>query len=531
MHKTLFEIKEFLGHDRTEEDKQTVITSAASSSQQVTPGALFLARRGRHVDARQFIPEAAERGCVCAALLKGADDIPTRRTCRELGLPFIVLDGVRQLGLLAAFLYGNPSEKLRLLGVTGTNGKTTVTFLIAQMLEKLGKKCWILGTLGCGPLGHLTKSANTTLEPLELQRQLALAVEDGARYAVMEVSSIGAAEGRISGCRFFGGAFTNLTRDHLDYHGSMENYAAAKFSFLNSIEPKRIVINADDGCGRDFMVRLPQAVYFACDSRQPFLADKRGIYASDIVFTPQGSQFNVNSGLGRSQVSLPLLGEFNVSNYLAALSLLHIIGLPFPELLRVSADLKPVAGRMERFAAADPHKPAIIVDYAHTPDGVEQALKAARVHLPADCRLFCILGCGGDRDAGKRPLMALKAAVWADEVIITTDNPRSEDPWSIIHEMMLGVPPVKKNIQTILDRRTAIETAFEQASRCGRAVILIAGKGHEDYQILADRTIHFSDREEACRLLGLPAPASLYPQPAAKPEEDRKEHHTQETQA
>lgn len=186
---------------------------------------------------------------------------------------------------------------------------------------------------------------------------------------------------------------------------------------------------------------------------------------------------------------------------------------------------------MERFAAADPHKPAIIVDYAHTPDGVEQALKAARVHLPADCRLFCILGCGGDRDAGKRPLMALKAAVWADEVIITTDNPRSEDPWSIIHEMMLGVPPVKKNIQTIQDRRTAIETAFEQASRCGRAVILIAGKGHEDYQILADRTIHFSDREEACRLLGLPAPASLYPQPAAKPEEERKEHHTQETQA
>ncbi len=522
MQRTLYEIKEFLGLKPDAADRQQVLTDLVSSQREVSPGAIFYARKGLHTDARTLIPEALERGAG-AVLMDKADAEPNFvALCGRV--PCLILGKKSDLAQLASFFFHHPSEKLRLLGVTGTNGKTTVTFLTAQLLESLGKKCYILGTLGCGFLGQLKKSANTTLEPIALQRELALAVSQGARYAVMEVSSIGAAEGRIDGCSFFGAAFTNLTRDHLDYHQTMENYAEAKFSFLSRVKPQRVVINADDEWGRQFLCRLDQSVYFGSDKSLPFITDKRGMYAGKLSFNSNGCQFEVVSSLGQIAVKLPLFGAFNVSNYMAAISLLHAVGLPLPEMLAFSDKLKPVVGRMERFAATSGQDlPLCVVDYAHTPDGVEQALKACRQHMAGGGRLICVLGCGGDRDAGKRPLMALKAAVFADEVILTMDNPRSEDPKAIIDDMLLGVAEARFKVSCVLDRRKAIAAAVQSGSAQPGSVVLIAGKGHEDYQILKDRTIHFSDREEACRLLGLPAPAGLYAKSAEDKAADSKD--------
>ncbi len=506
---TLYDALKFFDYTATRPEPdagRVVLTDLVSDARKVTPGAAFYAHQGAHVDGRSFIPEAIARGARLILLQANEADAATRRACGDL--PIIALRAPSDLGKFAAYFFGYPSRRLRLLGVTGTNGKTTITFLIAQLLQGLEKKCYILGTLGCGFLGKLHKSPNTTLEPIELQRTLAQAVEEGARYAVMEVSSIGAAENRISGCEFFGGIFTNLTRDHLDYHHTMENYAAAKLKFLRMVPPEHVVLNAMDEYGRKWLDELAGSIYYAAAGALPFLADKRGLLASRLEFTHEGTQFAIDSALGDFKVKLPLYGAFNVFNYLAAISLLHVLGQPFPELMRVSAQLQPVVGRMERFAVAG-CAPVCIVDYAHTPDGVEQALKAAREHMDADGVLACVLGCGGDRDSGKRPVMAQKAAVYADRVFITADNPRTEDPLRIIDDMLLGVVAARDKIEVIPDRKAAIAAAFKWAQQ-ENGVLLVAGKGHEDYQILKDKTIHFSDREEVCRLLGLPAPQPLY---------------------
>ena len=488
--------------------KEVKLTDLVSDTRKLQPGAIFYAHKGAHVDGRKFIGEAIAKGAALILLQREQADEATLQACQKV--PVALFSKVDEVGKFASYFFDYPSLKLRLLGVTGTNGKTTITFLMAQLLQAFDKKCYILGTLGYGFLGHLHKSPNTTLEPIELQRHLAQAVAEGARYAVMEVSSIGVVEGRVSGCTFFGGVFTNLTRDHLDYHHTMENYAAAKEQFLRMVPPRHLVINAEDEYGHKWLQQFGESIYYAREGVKSIMADKRGLIATQLQYHKNGTSLYLASNMGRYEVNLPLMGAFNVSNYLAALSLLHVIGLPFNELIRASANLKPVVGRMERFSAPDGAAPLCIVDYAHTPDGVEQALKAAREHMELNAPLICVLGCGGDRDSGKRPIMARKAAVYADKVFITSDNPRTEDPQRIIDEMLLGVSMASEKISVIVDRKEAIAAAVAYGRAHAHSVVLVAGKGHEDYQILKDKTIHFSDREEVCALLGLPQPAGLY---------------------
>lgn len=508
MQKLLKEIRNF-GYKRFNfegREDSVVLTDMVSDSRKVTPGALFYARRGLTVDGRKFIPDAIARGAAAILLDTMDTDDEIIRLCGDT--PVVVMRRDPPLASLAAEFFDHPSSKLRLIGVTGTNGKTTTCFLIAQMLEYLHKKCMIMGTLGCGRIGHMSPAANTTLEPIELQRCLNAAVEQGCQYAVMEVSSIGAAEHRVDQCTFAAGAFTNLTRDHLDYHITMENYAAAKARFLSSVKNQGcVVINIDDEYGRNFLNTLHEAVFFGSDNSLAMFTGRRGLFYSQLSFAGDGTRFSVHSGTGTYEVHLPLLGSFNVSNLMAALSVLNTLSLPFGALIDSIETLKPVVGRMERFAVGNGS--FVIVDYAHTPDGVEQALRAAREHMSVNKKLICILGCGGRRDAGKRPIMTLKAMVNADEVILTEDNPRTEDPQEIIDMMLLGAAD-RSRVSVIMDRREAIEKACALAAAEPGSVAVICGKGHEDYQIFADRTIHFSDREEVCRNLGLPAPAPLF---------------------
>lgn len=507
MQQLLKDVKNLADHCHNFKGREKLqLADLISDSREVSAGAVFYAKKGIHVDARRFIPQALAAGAAAVALDYGCDDAETLKLCGEV--PVLVWGKEADIGEIASAFYDHPSRKMRLLGVTGTNGKTTTTFIIAQLLELQHKKCLILGTLGWGFFGALHKSANTTLEPVELQRRLAWGVEQGARYAVMEVSSIGVEEGRINGCTFTAACFTNLTRDHLDYHKTMENYANAKLKFLQRLDQSMVCINADDEYGMSFLNKLPEAAYFGGDKKVNCITERRGLFYSNARFDAHGSHFLVHSGLGCDEVSLPLYGSFNVENYMAAVGTLHLLALPLPSMYQDAVRLQPVTGRMERFVGSD--GTTMIVDYAHTPDGVEQALKAARQHMSTDGMLIAVLGCGGDRDAGKRPLMALKAVVNADFVIFTSDNPRSEDPQGIIDEMLLGASGEPSKTEVELDRKKAIAKACELARKHPGAVAAILGKGHEDYQIFKDRTIHFSDREEVCTLLQLPAPAPLY---------------------
>lgn len=507
MQQLLKEVKILADHCHNIKGREKLkITDLVSDSRKVTAGAIFYAHKGVHADGRTFIPKALAAGAAAVALDYGCDDEATLKLCGDV--PVLVWGKEANIGEIASAFFDHPSKKMRLLGVTGTNGKTTTTFIIAQLLEMQHKKCLILGTLGWGFIGSLHKSPNTTLEPIELQRRLAWGVEQGARYGVMEVSSIGVEEGRIDGCTFTAACFTNLTRDHLDYHKTMENYANAKLKFLQRLDQSMVCINADDDYGMSFLNKLPEAAYFSGDKKVNCITERRGIFYSSLRFDAHGSHFMVHSGLGCDEVSMPLYGSFNVENYMAAVGTLHLLSLPLPTMYKDAANLKPVTGRMERFVGND--GTTMIVDYAHTPDGVEQSLKAARQHMPMEGKLIAVLGCGGDRDAGKRPLMALKAMVNADFAIFTSDNPRSEDPQAIIDEMLLGAAGEPGKTLVEIDRKKAIAKACEMARKNKGAVAAILGKGHEDYQIFKDKTIHFSDREEVCALLGLPAPAPLY---------------------
>lgn len=554
----------------------------------------------------------------------------------------LVLPSNKSLSALAGFIYDNPSEKLRLIGVTGTNGKSTITSLIAQMLNRCGHKCALFGTLGYGFLDDLQVSANTTLDAISLQRELAHYVELGADYAVMEVSSIGFCEGRVSGLSFFAGAFSNLSRDHLDYHQNMGDYFASKLNFLKMIPERYLVVNCNNQEGSKIASEISNCYQVTIQSTASTASIASQLNIQNIKYESSYTELAINVGAKKTlSTKLGLLGKFNVENFAVALGVLVSMGYDIKFLMRNASKLKPITGRMECFCL--PEKPRLIVDYAHTPDGVEQALRAARNHTDGNGRIFAIVGCGGDRDMGKRPIMALKSSVYADYAIFTADNPRSEKLDNIINDMLLGVETdpsesaryvlldkyyqitlllkdhqdivdqalakikdthhpdytyceavlaqaigknkpfeelnteleivchesnddlfyehasdyvtqvlnccaqsltfeqydalrvkydktlvnhalkgayyqahqeifgmpvclikdkdVIRNVFVIKDRYQAIRFAYEHANK--NDCVVIAGKGHEDYQIFADKTIHFSDREICCELLGI----------------------------
>ena len=573
---------------------------------------------------------------------KASQETPEAKAIADAKMLRLVLPSNKSLSALAGFIYDNPSEKLRLIGVTGTNGKSTITSLIAQMLNRCGHKCALFGTLGYGFLDDLQVSANTTLDAISLQRELAHYVGLGADYAVMEVSSIGFCEGRVSGLSFFAGAFSNLSRDHLDYHQNMGDYFASKLNFLKMIPERYLVVNCNNQEGSKIASEISNCYQVTIQSTASTASIASQLNIQNIKYESSYTELAINVGAKKTlSTKLGLLGKFNVENFAVALGVLVSMGYDIKFLMRNASKLKPITGRMECFCL--PEKPRLIVDYAHTPDGVEQALRAARNHTDGNGRIFAIVGCGGDRDMGKRPIMALKSSVYADYAIFTADNPRSEKLDNIINDMLLGVETdpsesaryvlldeyyqitlllkdhqdivdqalakikdthnpdytyceavlaqaigknkpfeelnteleivchesnddlfyehasdyvtqvlnccaqsltfeqydalrvkydktlvnhalkgayyqahqeifgmpvclikdkdVIRNVFVIKDRYQAIRFAYEHANK--NDCVVIAGKGHEDYQIFADKTIHFSDREICCELLGI----------------------------
>ncbi|MEF1310232.1 UDP-N-acetylmuramoyl-L-alanyl-D-glutamate--2,6-diaminopimelate ligase [Vibrio mytili] len=460
-------------------------------SRRVKHGTTFVAIIGHVVDGRQFISTAIKQGAN-AVIAQACDNKPhgTLEIVNDIPVVYIhALD--QQLSEIAGMLYTYPDMKL--IGVTGTNGKTTITQLIAQWLELVGSKAAVMGTTGNGFLNDLQQAANTTGNAVEIQQTLASLAEKNALYTALEVSSHGLTQGRVKALSFSAGVFTNLSRDHLDYHGTMEEYANAKLALFTLHDCKKAIINADDKVGACWLKVLPNAIAV---SLTPSPSLDNALWANHVTYAESGITIDFDGKYGAGHFHAPLIGEFNATNLMLALATLLSLGVDKQALLNTAGQLQPVLGRMELFQT--PAKAKVVVDYAHTPDALEKALQALRVHCQG--QLWAILGCGGDRDAGKRPMMAEVAERLGDKVVLTDDNPRSEDPELIVKDMLAGLSkPSDAMVQH--DRFSALSFALEQASE--HDIILIAGKGHEDYQIRNGETIHYSDRESAIQLLGL----------------------------
>ncbi len=460
-------------------------------SRAVQPGDLFLALPGHAVDGRQFIDAAFANGAV-AVLFE-----PEGAQCTERGPESICIavPGLAtHVSALAGRFYAEPSRQLQLVGVTGTNGKSTTTQLIANWRSLLGGQAGVMGTIGNGLFGDLQPTENTTASPLAIQQELARQLDRGADLVAMEVSSHGLVQHRVSALNFSVAVFTNLSRDHLDYHGSMAAYAEAKRQLFTMVAPDSVVLNADDAVGRQWLQQLPHAVtYTLLPENAP--RGERYVEAVNVRFHDRGFSASLRTSWGLGVLNASLLGQFNVSNVLAALSTMLVLGYDLKALLAVAPRLSTVTGRMECFGGNA--QPLLVVDYAHTPDGLEKALAAARLHCRG--RLFCLVGCGGDRDRGKRPMMAAAAEQLADVVILTDDNPRTEDPEQIITDMRAGLTH-SAAVRVVHQREEAMRLALTEAK--AGDVILVAGKGHEDYQIIGKQKTHYSDRETARRLLG-----------------------------
>ena len=459
-------------------------TGVADDSRQVQPGDLFLAYPGDLADGRRYIPDALARGAV-AVLWQGDENFAWNPA---LTVTNIEVPGLRALaGPLAHAVHAHPSERLSLIALTGTNGKTTISQCIAQAYPK---PCAVIGTLGAGFPGALVETGFTTPEACTLMRYLAAFRDQGAAACALEASSIGIEEGRMNGVRVDVAVFTNFTRDHLDYHGSMEAYAAAKQKLFTWPRLRAAVINLDDEMG----LRLARETTANRVLGYAIGAPRRDVpalvRAENLQDTPFGQRFSLVLPNGRASVDTPLIGRYNISNLLAVAAVLHDAGVQPAEVARRLSELLAPPGRMERLGGID--EPLIVVDYAHTPDALENALSALRAVATArGGRLMVVFGCGGDRDHGKRPLMGEVARRLADQVLVTSDNPRSESPQIIIDEIVAGLPQVA----TEIDRGKAIHGAIQAADQ--RDVILLAGKGHEAYQEISWIRQPFSDLEQA----------------------------------
>lgn len=463
-------------------------TGVADDSRQVRPGDLFLAYPGGLADGRRYIADALARGALAVLWQPGGD------FCWNpaLTVKAIAVDGLRALaGPLAHAIYGHPSEGLSLIAITGTNGKTTVSQCLARAYAK---PCAVIGTLGVGFPGDLQETGFTTPEASTLMRCLAEFRAARAAACALEASSIGIEEGRMNGARVDVAVFTNFTRDHLDYHGTMEAYAAAKKKLFSWPRLRTAVVNLDHEIGRQIAreTSATRLLGYAIDYQERDLQVL--IRAENLSETPLGQEFTLLLPNGRATVATGLLGKYNVANLLAVAGVLYDAGLGADEIARRLGELTPPPGRMQRLGGKN--EPLVVVDYAHTPDALENALQALRpVAQARGGRLAVVFGCGGDRDRGKRPQMGALAERLADRVLLTSDNPRSEEPAAIIGEIAAAMVHAESEV----DRRQAILRAVAEAAAAD--VILLAGKGHEDYQECAGVRQHFSDLEEAAAAL------------------------------
>ena len=447
-------------------------------SRQVKPGGLFFAVKGTVTDGHKFIPKALENGAVAVV----CQDLP--ETMPE-GVTFVKLENTEHaVGQIATDFYGDPTSKMKLVGVTGTNGKTTIATVLYNMFRRLGFKAGLLSTVCNYVDGQPIPTEHTTPDPITLNRLLAQMVEAGCQYAFMEVSSHAVAQNRIGGLRFAGGIFTNLTRDHLDYHKTFENYRDAKKAFFDNLPKVAFAItNADDKNGM-VMVQNTKANVKTYSVKQ--MADFK---AKIIECHFEGMYLEIN---GR-EVGVQFIGKFNVSNLLAVYGAAVMLGQQPEDVLVAMSEMKSVNGRFEAITA--PKGFTAIVDYAHTPDALENVLNAIHDVLEGKGQVITVCGAGGNRDKGKRPIMAQEAVRQSDRVIITSDNPRFEEPQDIINDMLAGLDEEqRKKVFSIVDRREAIRLACDIAQKGD--VVLIAGKGHEDYQEIKGVKHHFDDKEE-----------------------------------
>lgn len=465
------------------------LTDIQLDSRRVGPGSLFVAIRGHQVDGRRFIEQAVAQGATAVVFEEDGEFIPPSTPVPCIGMR----DLPAHLSALAGYFYDQPAQKLDLVGITGTNGKSTTALLVANWRTLLGGKAGVMGTIGNGLFGNLIEAENTTGSAVQVQANLAALQAQGADLVAMEVSSHGLVQHRVAALPFAAAVFTNLSRDHLDYHGTMEAYGAAKEQLLQLVDESNAVINRDDELGAKWLEKYPAAVAFSADGPIEHHSGRQ-LTAQQLDFHQQGFRAQINSSWGNGVLSAPLLGRFNVSNVLAAMGVMLVLGYDFHELLATASKLQPVTGRMECFGGGD--TPLAVVDYAHTPDALEKALQALRVHCTG--QLWCLIGCGGDRDRGKRPMMAAMAEQYADRVILTDDNPRTEEPARIMADMVAGLRDPAA-VQVEHDRVKAIVLAIGQASK--QDIILVAGKGHEDYQIIGTDKRHYSDRETVAAAL------------------------------
>jgi UDP-N-acetylmuramoyl-L-alanyl-D-glutamate--2,6-diaminopimelate ligase len=468
-------------------------------SRRVQPGDAFIAVPGIKRDGRAFIDAAVAAGA--RAVLVEAEGWASR----EAGVPVLPVAALgRHLGSLAAAWYGQPSAALLSVGVTGTNGKTSCSQWIAQALTLAGRRCGVIGTVGSGFPGELDSADLTTPDPVSLQRTVRALAERGAQALAMEVSSIGLDQGRAAGMKYDIAVFTNLTRDHLDYHGTMAAYGAAKARLFDWPSLTHAVLNLDDALGRQIAhallarARGPKVIGYTLDDAQECGLALR-LAAREVRATAQGLAFTIDGGAECAAVEVKLVGQFNVANLLAVTGALLGAGLTLAQAAALLPRLAPPPGRMQRLGGAiERNEPLAVVDYAHTPDALAQVLAALRpVAQARGGSLWVVFGAGGDRDPGKRAPMGAAAAA-ADRIVVTSDNPRSEDPDAIVAMVAAGVP-AGRDCERIVDRAQAIAHAIERAD--ARDVVLIAGKGHEDYQDVRGVKTHFSDVEHALSAL------------------------------
>jgi len=458
------------------------IKGLSYNSKTVKDGEIFICLKGEHTDGHEFAQMAIENGAVALFCEKKL----------EFDVPQIIVNSTRhQMADLAAAFYNHPSKKISLVGVTGTNGKTTVTHLVQRIVEKAQQKCALIGTLGYKLTSDDTyhDAKHTTPQAPELQKTLQMICENQIENVAMEVSSHALEQNRVGGCEFNGAVYTNLTQDHLDYHITMNNYFEAKALLFKNLQKNCFaVINNDD----EYSERFKSVVADGVKVYTFAIKKDAEVTAKNIDFSINGAQFDCNINGVVKKICLQMNGMFSVYNALAALTTGIAMGIDIDICISALEETKSVDGRFEIVVK----QPLVIVDYAHTPDGLENVLKAARELTPKNSNLICMFGCGGDRDATKRPKMGKIADEFADIVVVTSDNPRSEDPQLIISDILAGIKTMNtQKVYVEPDRKTAISMLKNIAKE--NDVVILAGKGHEDYQILKNETIHFDDREEA----------------------------------
>ncbi len=479
-----------------------LVTGVVSDSRKVDKGDLFVACQGLTTHGLLYAADVVKKGALvvlwddeCDNCLDIVSDISRQAVC-------IRCENLKmKTGEIADRFYQSPSSMLNMIGVTGTDGKTSIAHFIAQCLDEKVERCGILGTLGNGFIDDLQVTGLTTADAINVHQSLSDIYSKGATSAVMEVSSHGLDQGRVNSVLFDTAVFSNFSQDHLDYHKTLEAYAAAKRKLFSMPGLKVAVINLDDDYGRELAEECRQRLCVWGYSVSEDISTLKQyadfiVHARTIEAIENGFHLSVKTPKGSGGFNVGLLGSFNVSNVLASLATLLVSNIPFDEAVKRLSSIHPVAGRMEEIIVSG--KPAVIVDFAHTPKGLESACKAVKEHFQG--QLWCVFGCGGDRDQAKRPLMAKAVEQYADNIVVTSDNPRHEEPQKIIDEIVQGFGD-RDNVKVIIDRKQAIAYAIDHAEE--NDVVLLAGKGHESSQIVGDTYIAFDDRQVARECLGV----------------------------